>query len=80
MDTLLIGNLPVTATVGAVRALLDSCGIRVHRLLLFTDRATGLSCRYGFAAMHRADIAKAARALEGTAFEGRALTVRTGGP
>jgi RNA recognition motif-containing protein len=71
---LFIGNLPFSATEQSVRALFEPHGT-IESLALINDRETGRPRGFGFIEMSSADAAKAAQALNGQDFDGRALKV-----
>ena len=74
MTKLYVGNLPFTATEDTVRALFSPHGT-VEKLALINDRDTGRPRGFGFVEMSSADATRAAGALNGTDFGGRALRV-----
>jgi RNA recognition motif-containing protein len=74
LTKLFVGNLPFTATEDSVRALFTPHGT-VESLALITDRETGRPRGFGFIEMSNADASRAASALNGVDFEGRALKV-----
>ena len=71
---LFIGNLPFSATEQSVRALFEPHGT-IESLALINDRETGRPRGFGFIEMSSDDAAKAAQALNGQDFDGRALKV-----
>jgi len=71
---LYVGNLPLTATEDAVRAVFAPHGT-VEKLTLVSGRETGRPRRFGFVKMTNADAARAMQALNGTDFGGRPLRV-----
>jgi len=82
---LYVGNLPFSADEAAVRDLFSQDGREVTEVKLITDRDTGRPRGFGFVEMGNSGDAEAAiSALNGTAMDGRDLTVneareRTGG-
>lgn len=84
-NRLYVGNLPFSADETAVRSLFEQDDRTVEEVKLITDRETGRPRGFGFVEMGNSEDADSAiRALNGTEFDGRALTVneareRTGG-
>jgi RNA recognition motif-containing protein len=74
MTKLYVGNLPFTATEGAVRDLFTPHGT-VEKLSLISDRDTGRARGFGFVEMSSADASRAMLALNGQDFDGRPLKI-----
>ena len=75
-----VGNLAFSATDHALRQLFEPYGV-VDKINIITDRDTGRSKGFGFVEMPESQAAKAAiQGLNGTALEGRALTVNEAKP
>lgn len=75
-----VGNLPGSATEVALANLVGIHG-KVERVRMITDHRTGRSLGYAFVEMAtRSGAARAIEALDGTAYDGWALTVRTAIP
>ena len=74
MTKLYVGNLPFSATEESVRALFAEHG-SVESLSLVNDRDTGRPRGFGFIEMSSSDASRAAEALDGKDFGGRALRV-----
>ena len=73
---LYVGNLPFSADEHAVRELFEQNGRNVTEVKLITDRDTGRPRGFGFVEMASSDDADGAiRDLNGTDYDGRALTV-----
>lgn len=69
---LYVGNLPFSSSEADIRELFAQFG-EVHSVKLISDRETGRPRGFGFVEMDNAD--EAARALDGSDFEGRNLKV-----
>lgn len=77
---LYVGNLPFTATDHALQETFSQCGT-VESAKVITDRDTGRSKGFGFVEMSSdAEAAAAINKLNGTEYEGRALTVNEAKP
>ena len=75
-----VGNLAYSATEQALRQLFESYGA-VEKIQIITDRDTGRSKGFGFVEMPESQAATAAiEGLNGTEFDGRALTVNAAKP
>jgi RNA recognition motif-containing protein len=75
-----VGNLPYSATEQQIEDLFGAHG-EVNSVSLPTDRETGRMRGFGFVEMGTAEAAeKAISALDGTAFDGRNLTVNAARP
>jgi RNA recognition motif-containing protein len=75
-----VGNLPWSATADDLLQLFQAHG-QVARAQVITDRETGRSRGFGFVEMANDDEAtKAVEALNGSQFQGRALTVNEARP
>ncbi len=75
-----VGNLPVSATEAALSNLVGEHG-KVERVKMITDHGTGRSLGYAFVEMATAgDAKRVIEELDGTAYDGWALTVRTATP
>jgi cold-inducible RNA-binding protein len=73
---LYVGNLPFTAGEDDIRTLFSQKGRSVTDVKLITDRDTGRPRGFGFVEMASSEDADGAiRDLNGTEFQGRALTV-----
>lgn len=73
---LYVGNLPFSATDQQLRELFEAGGRAVRDVKLVTDRETGRPRGFGFVEMGSQEEADSAiRALNGTMFGGRPLTV-----
>jgi RNA recognition motif-containing protein len=72
---LYIGNLPFTTTEDELRAVFERHG-SVDSVAVITDRETGRARGFAFVEMSEANSAQdAIRALDGTQFGGRSITV-----
>jgi RNA recognition motif-containing protein len=72
-----VGNLPASATEVALSNLFGEHG-KVARVKMITDRGTGRSLGYAFVEMATpTEGARVIEALDGTAYDGWELTVRT---
>jgi RNA recognition motif-containing protein len=72
---LYIGNLPFTTTEDELRAVFERHGT-VDSVAVITDRETGRARGFAFVEMGEANSAQdAIRALDGTQFGGRSITV-----
>jgi RNA recognition motif-containing protein len=75
-----VGNLAWESTADDLLALFQQHG-QVARAQVITDQATGRSRGFGFVEMENdAEAQKAIEALNGTDFQGRALTVNEAKP
>jgi RNA recognition motif-containing protein len=75
-----VGNLPGSATETALLNLIGEHG-KVARVRMITDRATGRALGYAFAEMDNAvEAGRVIEALDGAAYDGWELTVRTATP
>jgi len=80
MKNIYVGNLSFGATEEAVRSLFETHGT-VARVNIVTDRDTGQARGFGFVEMtNDGEGEKAIAALNGTDFEGRALSVNEARP
>jgi cold-inducible RNA-binding protein len=80
MKNIYVGNLSFGATEDSVRALFETHGT-VGRVNIVTDRDTGQPRGFGFVEMSNdGEGEKAIAALNGTDFDGRALTVNEARP
>ena len=80
MKNIYVGNLSFRATEDSVRALFESYG-SVARVSIITDRDTGQPRGFGFVEMNNdSEGDKAIAALNGSEFEGRALSVNEARP
>ncbi|MGH9445017.1 MAG: RNA recognition motif domain-containing protein [Terriglobia bacterium] len=78
---LFVGNLPRSATDGALADLVTSAGFHVASAVVIRDRATGDSKGFGFVELAEGeDLQAAIRGLDGKALEGRPLTVNEARP
>ncbi|MEW6364493.1 MAG: RNA-binding protein [Acidobacteriota bacterium] len=77
---LFVGNLPYTATDQFLQDTFSQCGT-VESAKVISDRDTGRSKGFGFVEMSsEAEAAEAIRRLNGSNYEGRALTVNEAKP
>jgi RNA recognition motif-containing protein len=75
-NRLFVGNLPFSAAEDEIRTLFEQDGRSVKEVKLITDRETGRPRGFAFVEMTTEEDARGAiRALNGTMFGGRALTV-----
>jgi len=74
-----VGNLPFRTTEQELANLFEQVG-PVESVSIITDRETGRSKGFGFVSMASADADKAIAQLNGTQFNGRALTVNEARP
>jgi cold-inducible RNA-binding protein len=80
MKNIYVGNLSFGATEDSVRSLFETHGT-VGRVNIVTDRDTGQPRGFGFVEMSNdGEGEKAIAALNGTDFDGRALTVNEARP
>jgi len=80
MKNLYVGNLPFSITEAGLRGVLEMYGA-VEKVTLVTDRNTGRFRGFGFVEMTNASEAdKAIVALNGTALDGRPLTISEAKP
>jgi RNA recognition motif-containing protein len=80
MKNLYVGNLSFGATEESVRSLFETHGT-VGRVNIVTDRDTGQPRGFGFVEMSNdGEGEKAIAALNGTDFDGRALSVNEARP
>jgi len=75
VNNILVGNLAINVTEQDIRPLFEKHGT-VRRFKMMTDRWTGLSRGFGFVQMKAdTDAAQAIAALNGAAWNGKALKV-----
>ena len=75
-----VGNLAFTATEGDIRQLFESYGM-VEKVRIITDQYTGRARGFGFVDMPDSRAAQSAiQGLQGTALNGRSLTVNEAKP
>ena len=74
-----VGNLPFSTTEEDLTSLFSQVG-PVESVSIITDRDTGRSKGFGFLSMGSEDAEKAIAQLNGTEFNGRALTVNEARP
>ena len=80
MKNIYVGNLSFGATEDSVRSLFETHGT-VGRVNIVTDRDTGQPRGFGFVEMSNdGEGEKAIAALNGTSFDGRALSVNEARP
>ena len=80
MKNIYVGNLSFGSTEDSVRTLFETHGA-VGRVNLATDRDTGQPSGFGFVEMNNdGEGEKAIAALNGTDFDGRALSVNEARP
>jgi RNA recognition motif-containing protein len=80
VKNIFVGNLSFGATEDAVRSLFEAYGT-VDRVNVVTDRETGRARGFGFVEMSNdGEGEKAIAALNGTEFDGRALSVNEARP
>jgi len=73
---LYVGNLPYQTEEAQLRTLFEQDGRQVEEVKIVTDRETGRSRGFAFVEMATDEQAEAAvKALNGTPYSGRALTV-----
>ncbi len=78
---LFVGNLPRSATDGALADLVTGAGFRVASAMVIRDRATGDSKGFGFVELAEGEnLQEAIRGLDGKSLEGRPLTVNEARP
>ena len=74
MTRIYVGNLPLSASEEAVRALFATFRI-VQTLSLVSDRETGIHKGYGFVEMSSDDAGRAMQCLDGKDYDGRPMRV-----
>ena len=74
-----VGNLPFSTTEEDLTSVFSQVG-PVESVSIITDRDTGRSKGFGFVSMGSEDAEKAIAQLNGTEFNGRALTVNEARP
>ena len=74
-----VGNLPFQTTEDDLNSLFSQAG-QVESVSIITDRDTGRSKGFGFVSMDSEAADKAIAQLNGTDFNGRALTVNEARP
>ena len=80
MKNIFVGNLSLTSTEDMLRSLFENYG-PVERVNIVTHRESGRPRGFGFVAMtNDAEAVIAINALNGTALEGRTLSVNEAGP